>query len=249
VIPVSPGSIARGIYTTSLIVRERNFRDYNLAFFISFFKYIGYFAFPLQMAYRYPELARFMAGHSATSAVHIVPVFGERGAWLEHTVFDLFYNYPLSLRRRIFERNEFLRPWPSRFWTFPMILATAVLVLALVDAGYLRLFGRVPTLTGIWGIVIWVPFFGAVLAADLSRFSRLSRRISIGALVGALTGLLYAGFNSTLEVYLNSGSGGTPFEHFLGPLAIKAIWHLFLFTLIAILGVLVFENRRPQPTD
>jgi len=40
VIPVSPGSIARGIYTTSLAIHDRSFKDYNIALFLSFFKYI-----------------------------------------------------------------------------------------------------------------------------------------------------------------------------------------------------------------
>jgi len=53
------------------------------------------------MTYRYPALARFMAAHWATDAVHIVPVFGERGALLEHWVFCLFYNWPLTIRRKM----------------------------------------------------------------------------------------------------------------------------------------------------
>ena len=99
VMPVSPGSIVRGSYVVYLMISERNFRNYRLAL-IAFLKYIGYLAFPLQMVTEYPALARFMAGRWATGAVHIVPVFGEHGALLEHTVFDLFFNVPLSLRRK-----------------------------------------------------------------------------------------------------------------------------------------------------
>jgi len=84
VTPVSPGSLVRGFYVLYLVIRERNFKDYNIAVFLGFFKYIGYLAFPIQMTQRYPALARFMAGHWATEAVHAVPVFGERGALLEH---------------------------------------------------------------------------------------------------------------------------------------------------------------------
>ncbi|MBM3312234.1 MAG: hypothetical protein FJY80_12095, partial [Candidatus Aminicenantes bacterium] len=90
-LPISPGSLVRGFYVVGLMVKERNFRDYNIAFGVSFLKMVGYLAFPIQMAYRYPELARFMAGHWATGAVHRVPIFGEKGAWLEHFVFDAFY--------------------------------------------------------------------------------------------------------------------------------------------------------------
>ena len=81
--PISPGSLVRGLYVLYLVIRERNFRDYNIAVFLGFFKYVGYLAFPIQMAYHYPALARFMAGHWATGAVHVVPVFGEKGALLD----------------------------------------------------------------------------------------------------------------------------------------------------------------------
>ncbi|MBN1391814.1 MAG: hypothetical protein JW947_03315 [Sedimentisphaerales bacterium] len=101
VIPISPGSLARGLYAVGIAIYDRSFKDYNIAVFLSFVKYIGYLAFPIQMTYRYPALARFMATHWATDAVHIVPVFGERGALLEHWVFYLFYNWPLTIRRRM----------------------------------------------------------------------------------------------------------------------------------------------------
>ena len=97
----------RGLYVLYLVIRERNFKDYNIAVFLGFFKYIGYLAFPIQMAYRYPTLARFMAVHWATGAVPAIPVFGEKGALLEHTVFCTFYNWPLTIRRRT--RNRIRR--------------------------------------------------------------------------------------------------------------------------------------------
>ncbi len=104
VIPVSPGSIARGLYAVGIAIYDRSFKSYNIAVFLSFIKYIGYLAFPIQMAYHYPVLARFMAAHWATDAVHIVPVFGERGALLEHWIFYLFYNWPLTIRRKLRKR-------------------------------------------------------------------------------------------------------------------------------------------------
>jgi len=106
IIPISPGSIARGLYAVGIMIYDRSFKDYNIAVFLSFVKYIGYLAFPIQMTYHYPVLARFMAAHWATEAVHIVPVFGERGALLEHWVFCLFYNWPLTIRRRMRRRAQ-----------------------------------------------------------------------------------------------------------------------------------------------
>jgi hypothetical protein len=99
VIPISPGSLCRGLYVVYLMVRDRNFRDYMVAAPLSFVKYIGYLAFPLQMAAAYPELSQFMAGRWATGAVHIVPVFGEKGALLEHAVFDMFFNHTRAFGR------------------------------------------------------------------------------------------------------------------------------------------------------
>ena len=94
VIPVSPGSFCRGVFVLILIFREGRFRDYMIAAPLSFVKYIGYLAFPFQMIAKYPELARYMGSRWATQAVHIVPVFGEKGALLEHGLFDLFFNKP-----------------------------------------------------------------------------------------------------------------------------------------------------------
>lgn len=106
IIPISPGSLVRGLYTSYVMIRERDWRDYKAAIMLSFWKYIGYLAFPIQMVARFPDLSRFMAGHRAAHMVHIVPVFGERGALLEHWVFDFLFNLPISLRRRLSRRRS-----------------------------------------------------------------------------------------------------------------------------------------------
>jgi len=120
ILPISPGSIVRGLFVVYLMIRERNWRDYLLACPLSFVKYIGYLAFPLQMAASYPYLARFMASRWATNAVHFVPVFGERGALLEHWVFDLFFNVPQFIGRHI-------RGALSLWCVFGIILASLIL--------------------------------------------------------------------------------------------------------------------------
>jgi hypothetical protein len=101
VTPISPGSLCRGFYVVYLMIRERNWRDYLVACPLSFVKYIGYLAFPLQMTTTYPHLARFLVSRRATAFVHIIPVFGEHGALLEHWVFDLFFNLPQIMGRHI----------------------------------------------------------------------------------------------------------------------------------------------------
>lgn len=236
IIPVSPGSLARGIYTSSLILRERNFKDYSIALSLSFFKYIGYLAFPIQMAYRYPDLARFMAGHWATSAVHIVPVFGEKGAWLEHFVFDAFYNFPLTIQRRVRRRAEARAGMKPRYVHAPFLALAGGAVLAGLDFVWLRSTGVVPALKNVWWIALWVPVFVAALAARWAGGASLIRRILVGAATGALTGIAYAFANSFLPPLY--GAPGNP-----GALAVKALWHLFLFTLVAAAGAIVAETR------
>jgi hypothetical protein len=100
VLPISPGSLARGFYVVYLMIKERNVRNYWLAAAVSFWRCIGYLGFPLQMVKEFPALARLLTSRWVTRVVRIVPVFGESGALLEHLVFDLCVNVPLSIKRR-----------------------------------------------------------------------------------------------------------------------------------------------------
>ena len=127
--PISPGSIARGLFVLYLMVRERDVRNYYIAAPVSFLHVVGYLAFPLQMVKHDPALARFMAGRWAKSVVHVIPVFGERGGLLEHVVFDVFFNLPLSLKRA-FKAN------PVR-WSVATVLAAGVSAI-LIFLGYVR---------------------------------------------------------------------------------------------------------------
>jgi hypothetical protein len=238
IIPISPGSLARGIYTSSLILREKNFKDYSIAFGLSFFKYIGYLAFPIQMAYRYPDLARFMAAHWATEAVHIVPVFGEKGARLEHFFFDAFYNFPLTVRRRIKLRAAARAGQAPRYAHAAAWSLAGVALLAGLDFGWFRAAGAVPGLKNIWWLALWVPAFAGALISRGAGGAGLGRRILLGTVGGALTGVLYALANSFVPTLY--GATVDP-----GSLAIKALWQVFLFAILSTVGALVAETRRP----
>jgi len=97
--PISPGSISRGLFVLFLMIKERDIRNYYVAAPVSFIHVIGYLAFPLQMVTQNPALARFLAGRWTMQAVHVIPVFGERGGLVEHAVFDAVFNLPLSVAR------------------------------------------------------------------------------------------------------------------------------------------------------
>ncbi|UCE22502.1 MAG: hypothetical protein JSV46_09915 [Candidatus Aminicenantes bacterium] len=244
VTPISPGSLVRGLYVSALVIRERNFKDYNIAFSLSFFKYIGYLAFPIQMAYRYPDLARFMAGHWATGAVHIVPVFGERGALLEHAVYDLFYNFPLNVRRRIRERRELRSSLKPRRWHVPLCALAGALLLILADVIYFNQVGHTPSFGDIWWLAVWIPVFAAASTTAWAGGTALSKRIVMGILCGAVIGLLYALSKNLLGYFLMSvGGEGQPSLQILARNTPRALWIVFVFMILAVIGIFIAETR------
>jgi len=238
--PISPGSICRGSYVLYLVIRERNFRDYNIAVFLGFFKYVGYLAFPIQMAYRYPVLARFMAAHWATGAVHAVPVFGEKGALLEHAVFSMFYNFPLTIRGRMARRAQRRLKLKPRRWHFlPCALAGAALF-ALADHLYHQHHQILPWLTEIWYLTLAVPLILGAAVTLLAGGTALSRRLILAVFSGLLLALLYTLTHSSLAHYC----ADIP----LRPIFIKSLcWSVFIFTLLTPIGALLTEIYLPDP--
>jgi hypothetical protein len=238
VIPVSPGSFCRGIYVVWLVARERNFRDYNIAVFLGFFKYIGYLAFPIQMAYRYPALARFMAGHWATEMVHIVPVFSERGALLEHWVFGLFYNWPLTIRRRMQRRAQIRAEIKPRYWHIGWIVPAAIMILGVADFLWLRKTGQLPHLSQIWWLVILVPAAAGMGTTLGCGGAVLWRRIITSVIAGMLTGALYTAISALLGYHKAS---------FDSSIAAVLAWRMFLFAVLAAISAVITELKLPDP--
>jgi hypothetical protein len=243
IIPISPGSLVRGFYVVYRVIRDRNFKDYNIAVFMSFFKYIGYLAFPIQMAYRYPTLSRFMAGHWATGAVRLIPVFGEHGALPEHGVFDLFFNYSLTLRRRIrarTERRQSLRP--RRWHVVPMaglaVAAMTGVVWTFVSRDIL------PTQRTVWYATIMIPLLAGWLTAYLAGGARSSRRIVMGLLAGLLAGAV----QGLVHVHLLANLADISFTDVAAKAFVRGIsWRVFSFGVFATIGALLCETFAPEP--
>jgi hypothetical protein len=240
VTPISPGSILRGLYVLYLMIRERNFKDYNIAVCVAFFKYIGYLAFPIQMAYRYPALARFMACHWATGAVHHVPVFGEHGALLEHAAFDAFYNFPITFRRRAAQRDQVRSTLAPRFLPTAMFAVGGALALAVGDAVFLGVARHVPHLKEMWFLMPPVALAGGYLTAFRAGGMRTLRRIFLGVGCGVGMGILNGLANRAIAV----AAGMNPWtEDFARDLGIGIFWRVFLFGLLAAIGAIVEELR------
>jgi hypothetical protein len=232
VVPISPGSLTRGLYVLYLVIRERNFKDYNIAVFLGFFKYVGYLAFPIQMTYHYPVLARFMAAHWATEAMHIVPIFGEQGALLEHWVFCLFYNWPLTIRRRMRRRAEVRAKMKPRYWHAALCAVATAGIFVLADYIYLRNIGEIPGLRNIWWLVILAPLIcGAAVTLGCGG-AALGKRTVTAAVCGVLAGALYAGAS-----FLLSHDGG---------IVASCIWRMFIFAILITIGAIIMELRLPE---
>jgi len=232
VIPISPGSLTRGLYVLYLVIKEHNFKDYNIAVFLGFFKYVGYLAFPIQMTYHYPVLARFMAAHWATEAVHIVPVFGEGGALLEHWVFCLFYNWPLTIRRRMRKRAELRAKLKPRYWHAVFCAAAAAGILGLADYIYLRNIGEIPGLRNIWWLVILTTLVCGTAVTLGCGGAALGKRIVTAAVCGVLAGAFYAG----ISAFLSHESG----------IVASSIWRMFIFAILCTIGAIVTELKLPD---
>ncbi len=236
--PISPGSLIRGVYVWYLVIRERNFRDYNIAAFLSFFKLVGYLAFPIQMAYRHPALARFMAGHWATEAVHIVPVFGEHGALLEHGVFYLFYNWPLTIRRRMRKRAELRASMKPRYWHVGLSAVVIAAIFGFADFAYITSLEKLPSLKDIWWIIVVLPVaMGAAVTLGCGG-AALGKRIIAAAVCGVLAALLY-----TIVSKILSHSMAV----FGGNILISGGWRIFIFAVLATIGAIATELKLPEP--
>jgi hypothetical protein len=238
---MSPGSLVRGAYVVYLVIRERNIKDYNIAIFLSFFKYVGYLAFPIQMTSRYPQLARFMAAHWATEAVHMVPVFGERGALFEHTVFSLCYNYPLTVRRRVRERAARRACMAPRMWHAPVIGVVAGALLCAAEFAWWQWRNVVPSPMTLWPLMLGVPLVVGSIVTRWAGGATLVKRVAT-ALVG---GLAMAGTFCIGHTLLH-GIAPAPEESLVRTFATCALWSGFLHALFAVLGTLATEVFQPE---
>ncbi len=242
--PISPGSLCRGLYVLWLMIRERDYRNYSIALYLSVVRIVGYLAFPIQMTYRYPVLARFMAAHWATNAVHKVPVFGEQGALLERSIFDLFYNWPLTIRRRMARVSEFRRSLPVRRWHIPPATLAAGAAMALVHGLYLSRNFEMPARENFWLLkpllipVMLVPFISGWIVTRFAGGMSRGKRLLWAALSGVPAAAVYTIGAVVIETQI-----AIPDPAWVFPL----IWRAFIFTIFAFLGAFVAEVKTQDP--
>jgi len=233
VIPISPGSLARGLYVVYLVIKERDFKNYNIAVFLGFFKYIGYLAFPIQMTYKYPAMARFMAGHWATGAVNMIPVFGENGALAEHWVFGIFYNKPLTIRRQMNRRVEIRRTQKPRLWHIPILILFFSALYGTSDFIFLTYSSFLPAIKEVWWLGIALSLILGSLITLFAGGLLFSKRVILSAVSGIIVGILYSG----ISYYLG----------FESSIIAECFWRFFIFVVFTTIGTLITELGLGDP--
>jgi hypothetical protein len=170
--------------------------------------------------------------------VHIVPVFGERGALLEHWVFCLFYNWPLTLRRRILKRMKMRQNLAPRYWHAGLCAVTGAGVFGMIDLIYLQKVGYLPASGGLWWLSFLLPLtLGAVVTLGCGG-AGFFRRIAAAACCGAATGLIY----TLITVMQSLGTKTTA-----GELITAFLWRVFVFLIFSTIGAMITELRLPDP--
>jgi hypothetical protein len=165
----------------------------------------------------------------------VVPVFGERGAWLEHFVYNMFYNWPLTIRRRMKSRAEMRSTLKPRYWHVVLCALAGSVVFGLADFIWLREFDLLPTLREIWWLVIAVPFCCGTVVTLGAGGASMRNRVLAGAACGTAVGVLYTAISTVLGV-----GAITP-----GDITVSVLWRVFLFTMISTLGVMLTELLLP----
>jgi hypothetical protein len=170
--------------------------------------------------------------------VHIVPVFGERGALLERWVFGLFYNWPLTIRRRMQRRTEIRAKLAPRYWHAGVCAFAAALVFAVADIVYMNKYAKLPGLGGIWWLVVAVPLLcGAVVTLGCGG-AVLWRRIVTAAVTGVFVGVL-----ATVAVAIISRG-----DEVAGSILVKlCAMHTFVSAILSVIGAVVTEMKLPDP--
>jgi hypothetical protein len=170
--------------------------------------------------------------------VHIVPVFGESGALLEHWVFCLFYNWPLTIRHRIRKRIQLRASIRKRFWHIGVCAVAAAVIFGLADVAYLRHAGELPGLKTIWWLSVFLPMLCGSIVTLGCGGATLGERFFGAAVCGTMVGILYTAV-STMLVF---SSGIT-----VGAVITNLLWRIFLFSIFSFIGAVITELKLGDP--
>jgi hypothetical protein len=152
----------------------------------------------------------------------------------------LFYNWPLTIGRRVRKRFERRSAIPARYWhVLPCSLAAATTAAGLA---YVRIrgSGELPSLREIWWFMALMPLLCGMVVTLGAGGASMWKRIIAAVVCGLLTGAL-----STVFVGFIAGRfGGTPEP---GVLLTSGVWQMFVFASVTPLGAILTELAIPDP--
>jgi hypothetical protein len=112
--PIPPSGIVRTAYVFSLLVWElpgmirrrgnKLFLTRALGLLVAPWRMVGNLFAPLEMFTYYHDLSLLLADYYVSRIVGVIPVLGGRGQLLEYWAFQLVFNVPLSIRKRLLAR-------------------------------------------------------------------------------------------------------------------------------------------------
>jgi hypothetical protein len=160
---------------------------------------------------------------------------------LEHWVFSLFYNWPLTVRRRLRGRAEIrVRQTPRHWHMFACSLGASGLLCA-TEFVRRQYFGAGPGLREMVLPLAAVPLLCGAVVTLAAGGASLRRRTVLAVLAGILTGMLAAGGVAALNYYVWALSPN--------PVAAvsRGVWLAFTGTLASVAGALLVELTLPDP--
>jgi hypothetical protein len=166
-----------------------------------------------------------------------VPVFGERGALLERWVFCLFYNWPLTIRRRMHRRAEVRSAYPIRYWHAVGCVIAAVAVFAFAYNSYLKDYWKLPQLRDIWWLVILVPLLCGAAVTLGAGGAALWRRVVTATVSGLAIGI----FATVAAAILDHSDVA------MSKLMVLCAMHTFASAVLATIAAIVTEMMLPDP--
>ena len=156
----------------------------------------------------------------------------------------MFYNWPLTVRRRMQRISVLRRSSPPRYWHISVTACLAVIVFAAAHYGYFVNNGIAPTTDNKWFIkplfclVFFVPLaMGWAVTRFAGGLSRM-KRIAAAAICGLLTGIIYSLAAFKMEQ-------GWDLEQV--QLLVPMIWRAFAMAIFCTIGALVTEIQTPDP--
>ena len=155
-------------------------------------------------------------------------------------MFNLFYNWPLTVRRRMGKRSAMRERMAPRYWHLLPCMLIGTGIFTLIDWQYLKNAGGLPTLQTIWGFAMIVSVLIGMIVTLGAGGAALLKRIAGGALCGVAVGLLSAILSGLYVADPPIASSAA---------IIFGVWRAFVFTIVAVLGVLLTEIRMPEPKE